>query len=252
MSGRTSPGTTSVSPAQAKTPRSHWTGRLGRARVRHKGKASLHWPMFLTIRSSNAIVLAMGRPKEFDRDVTLRRAIAVFWKKGFARTSTEDLVAAMGIGKQSLYDTFGDKRRLFLEALRTYNSEGVALLVKRVTGGASRIDAIERVLVEVASEQPKKRALGCMGVNSICELGDDEDVRAVSAMAAAFQETALTSLIEDAKQQGEVSDAVDARAAARFLAAILSGMRVHAKAGASVEALRDVAAFAVRGLRRQT
>jgi TetR/AcrR family transcriptional repressor of nem operon len=208
--------------------------------------------VFLTIRSITAIILAMARPKEFDRDVALRRAIPVFWKKGFARTSTEDLVAAMGIGKQSLYDTFGDKRGLFLEALRTYNSEGVASLVKRVAGGASRITAIEGVLVELANEQPNKRALGCMGVNSICELGNDEDVRAVSTMAASFQETALTSLIEDAKQQGEVSDAVDARAAARFLAAILSGMKVQAKAGASVEALRDVAAFAVRGLRRQT
>ncbi len=186
--------------------------------------------VFLTLRSITAIILAMARPKEFDRDVALRRAIPVFWKKGFAR----------------------DKRGLFLEALRTYNSEGVASLVKRVAGGASRIAAIEGVLVELANEQPNKRALGCMGVNSICELGDDEDVRAVSTMAASFQETALTSLIEDAKQQGEVSDAVDARAAARFLAAILSGMKVQAKVGASVEALRDVAAFAVRGLRRQT
>src|SRR5258708_380840 len=215
-------------------------------------KAFVAMVVFLTIRSITAIIRAMARPKEFDRDVALRRAIPVFWKKGFARTSTEDLVAAMGIGKQSLYDTFGDKRGLFLEALRTYNSEGVASLVKRVAGGASRIAAIEGVLVELANEQPNKRALGCMGVNSICELGDDEDVRAVSAMAASFQETALTSLLEDAKQQGEVSAAVDARAAARFLAAILSGMKVQAKAGASVEALRDVAAFAVRGLRRQT
>ncbi len=135
----------------------------------------MRWQMFLTARSRSAIVLAMARPKEFDRDVALRRAIQVFWKKGFARTSAEDLVAAMGIGKQSLYDTFGDKRRLFLESLRMYNSEGVAFLVKRVAGGASRIAAIEGVLVELANEQPYKRALGCMGVNSICELGDDED-----------------------------------------------------------------------------
>src|ERR1700674_266810 len=91
--------------------------------------------VFLTIRSRTAIMLVMARPKEFDREDALRRAIPVFWKKGFARTSTEDLVAAMGIGKQSLYDTFGDKRGLFLEALRTYNSEGVASLVKRVAGG---------------------------------------------------------------------------------------------------------------------
>jgi TetR/AcrR family transcriptional repressor of nem operon len=199
----------------------------------------------------NILLLVMARPKEFDRDDALRRAMSVFWKKGFARTSTEDLVARMGIGKQSLYDTFGDKRRLFLESLRTYNTEGVAALVKRVSAGASRIAAIEGILVELANEQPSKRALGCMGVNSICELGDDEDVRAVTTMAAAFQETALTSILEDAKKQGEVSDAVDARAAARFLATILSGMRVQAKGGASVEALRDAAAFAVRSLRRQ-
>src|SRR5258707_12763113 len=98
--------------------------------------------VLLTIWSITAIIPAMARPKEFDRDVALRRAIPVFWKKGFARTSAEDLVAAMGIGKQSLYDTFGDKRRLFLEALRTYNSEGVAVFVTRVAGGASRIDDI--------------------------------------------------------------------------------------------------------------
>src|SRR5882762_6555225 len=119
-------------------------------------------PMFLTMRSRNATVLAVAPPKEFDREVAVRRAIEVFWKKGFARTSAEDLVAAMGIGKQSLYDTFGDKRRLFLEALRTYSSEGIASLVKRVAGGASRIAAIEGVLVELANEQPYKRALGCL------------------------------------------------------------------------------------------
>src|SRR5260370_39145007 len=131
-------------------------------------RPALQWPMFLTMRSRTAIVLAVARPKEFDREVALRHAIQVFWKKGFARTSAEDLVAAMGIGKQSLYDTFGDKRRLFLEALRTYNSHGVAVLVKRVAGGASRIAAIEGVLGDLANEQPYKRALGCMVVNSIC------------------------------------------------------------------------------------
>src|SRR5258707_13232979 len=164
-------------------------------------RPALQWPTFLTMRSRTGIVLAVARPKEFESEVALRHAIQGFWKKGFARPSAEDLVAAMGIGKQSLYDTFGDKRPLFLEALRTYNSEGVAVFVKRVAGGAARIAAIEGVLVELANEQPHRRALGCMGVNSICELRDDEDVRAVSTMAAAFQETALTPLIEDAKQE---------------------------------------------------
>ena len=62
----------------------------------------------------------MVRPREFDRDAALDRAMQVFWAKGFAATSTEDLVAAMGIGRQSLYNAFGDKRRLYLESLEAY------------------------------------------------------------------------------------------------------------------------------------
>ena len=118
----------------------------------------------------------MARPKEFDRDVALRRAIPVFWKKGFARTSTEDLVAAMGIGKQSLYDTFGDKRRLFLAALRTYNTDGITALSRKLRAGPTALAAIERILVDLAEVREKARALGCMGVNAICEMArvDDE------------------------------------------------------------------------------
>src|SRR5258706_6133510 len=126
-----------------------------------------------TRRSRTGIIRAMARPKEFDRDVALRRAIPVFWKKGFARTSTEDLVAAMGIGKQSLYDTFGDKRGLFLEALRTYNSEGVASLVKRLAAGASKLAPIEGVLVDLSNEQPKKLRPGCMSATRHCWLCAD-------------------------------------------------------------------------------
>lgn len=59
----------------------------------------------------------MVRPREFDRGEALQRAMRVFWAKGFAATSTDDLVQAMGIGRQSLYNAFGDKKRLYLEAL---------------------------------------------------------------------------------------------------------------------------------------
>ncbi|MEA2965178.1 MAG: TetR/AcrR family transcriptional regulator, transcriptional repressor for nem operon, partial [Alphaproteobacteria bacterium] len=59
----------------------------------------------------------MARPREFDRDEALERAMSVFWSKGFAATSTSDLVEAMQIGRQSMYDSFGDKRALYLEAL---------------------------------------------------------------------------------------------------------------------------------------
>jgi AcrR family transcriptional regulator len=192
----------------------------------------------------------VARPKEFDRDEALRRAIGVFWAKGFAATSTEDLVRGMGIGRQSLYDTFGDKRRLFLEALRTYNTDSVSSILKKLRAGPTPIAAIERVLVDLAEVREPARALGCLGVNAVCELArEDAEVRALTEASGALLEATLKDVIEDGQAKGDIGGALDSRAAARFLAATLSGMKVQARAGASTEVLRDVAAFAVASLR---
>src|SRR6266850_2160009 len=164
----------------------------------------------------------MARPKEFDREEALRRAIPVFWEKGFAGTSTDDLVGAMGIGRQSLYDTFGDKRRLFLAALHTYNTDGITALLRKLRAGPTALAAIERILVDLAEVREKARALGCMGVNAICEMARvDDEVRALTQTSAALLEATLTDAIEDGKAKGDVSPKV----------------------------LRDVAAFAVDSLR---
>src|SRR5882724_11450078 len=102
----------------------------------------------------------MARPKEFDREEALRRAIPVFWEKGFAGTSTDDLVGAMGIGRQSLYDTFGNTRRLFLAALRTYNTGGISALLRKLRAGPTALAAIGLILVDVAEVHEKARSLG--------------------------------------------------------------------------------------------
>jgi TetR/AcrR family transcriptional regulator, transcriptional repressor for nem operon len=68
----------------------------------------------------------MPRPKEFDRNAAVERAMSVFWLKGYAATSTDDLLRAMKIGRQSMYDTFGDKWRLYVEALERYQQESIA------------------------------------------------------------------------------------------------------------------------------
>ena len=192
----------------------------------------------------------MGRPKEFDRDAALKGAIEVFWAKGFAGASTDDLTSAMGIGRQSLYDTFGDKRRLYLEALGRYNTDSVADNLADLRSGSSATQAIEKLLLRFANAPEPQRARGCMGVNAICEFGqDDAEVLAVGRASHDLQEGGLIRLLEAGKAAGDVDASVDPKAAAQFIAATLAGLRVQAKAGAPAEMLRDVAAFAVNSLK---
>ncbi|MDF2694591.1 MAG: Transcriptional regulatory protein [Labilithrix sp.] len=108
----------------------------------------------------------MARQKEFDRDDALGRALQVFWDKGYEATSTDDLLKAMGIGRQSMYDTFGDKHRLFIEALERYNAESSAALAERLSAGESPLTALESALFAIADESAASRARGCMGVNA--------------------------------------------------------------------------------------
>jgi TetR/AcrR family transcriptional repressor of nem operon len=191
----------------------------------------------------------MGRPKAFDRDTALAAAIELFWAKGFAGASAEDLTAAMGIGRQSLYDTFGDKRRLYLEALTRYNTDNVAGHLAALRDAASPLQAIEGLLLQFANEPEHRRARGCMGVNAICEFGRDPDVAEARRASGELLEAGLSRVIAGGKASGDIDASVDPRSAARFIAATLAGMKVQAKAGAPAEGLRDVAAFAVSALR---
>ncbi len=105
----------------------------------------------------------MARPREFDRDTVLERAMSVFWTKGYAAASTEELVQAMGIGRQSLYAAFGDKWRLYVEALERYQQESVAGHLHRLRSGASAIAGVEALLVGLIPVDEEARRLGCMG-----------------------------------------------------------------------------------------
>lgn len=192
----------------------------------------------------------MARPKEFDRDLALQKAMMVFWEKGYAATSAADLVQAMGIGRQSLYDTFGDKHQLYLEALALYSEASVADLVQSMRA-ARPLEAIEAMLMAFAARPEQQNALGCMGINSICELGlQDDAVNAVRARSGAPLRASLITLLEQAKAAGDADPALDAAAGADFILATLAGMKVIAKGGADAQALRSVGALAVQALGR--
>jgi TetR/AcrR family transcriptional regulator, transcriptional repressor for nem operon len=192
----------------------------------------------------------MPRPKEFDREVAVERAMSVFWSKGYAATSTDDLLEAMKIGRQSMYDTFGDKRRLYVEALRRYQLESVAGHIKRLRSMASPLAGIEALVVGVISSDRTTREKGCMGVGAICEFGNaDTELAQLRVKSGGMLRKVLVERLQDAQAAGEIGETVDIERAARFVETTMFGLQVAARAGESTRSLRDMAAFAIAGLR---
>jgi AcrR family transcriptional regulator len=187
----------------------------------------------------------MARPKEFDREKALRKAIRLFSQKGFAATSTDELMRVMDVGRQSMYDTFGDKRALFLEALEMYVMESVNTINAELEKPGSALSAIRNALVIFAKRKDLSSEEGCMGLNSICEFGQrDADVTRVTRHAARVHRNSLMRVLSRAKTQGELSSDADVESMADFFESTLAGIRMMAKAGQSRQALRNIATIA--------
>jgi TetR/AcrR family transcriptional repressor of nem operon len=197
-----------------------------------------------------ASFVSMARPKEFERDAALDGAIEIFCDHGFDGTSTDALLDRMGISRQSLYDTFGDKRRLYLEALGRYVQDNVARQIAVLNAPSSPLKGVEAVLLTMASKAAIAGAPGCMGIGATCEFGQSD--AEVSAMIGAGGKRLLSALerrLTEAKAKGEVGKDVDARAAAQFVNATVTGMKVAARGGATADTLRNISRMALRSLR---
>jgi TetR/AcrR family transcriptional regulator, transcriptional repressor for nem operon len=189
----------------------------------------------------------MARPKEFDKEKALRKAIRLFSQQGFAATSTDELMRVMNVGRQSMYDTFGDKRALFLKALKMYVTESVHSIRVELERPGSALVAVQNALVTFAERKDLSSAEGCMGLNAISEFGQrDADVTRITRNAARVQRQTLMRVLTRAKKQGELSLDANLDCMADFFESTLAGIRMAAKAGKSRLALRNIAAFAAR------
>ncbi|MFE7509974.1 TetR/AcrR family transcriptional regulator [Streptomyces sp. NPDC057540] len=184
----------------------------------------------------------MGRPKQFDPDVAVERAMGVFWRKGYAATTPQDLVDEIGIGKGSLYNAFGSKHALFERALARYRDSQAAWLEALLDHPGSAKDRLRgalEALVELDLNDPDRR--GCMAVNTAAELaasdpGTADTVRKMFART----EGAFRAAIEDGQRAGEISGERDAASVASWLLATVIGMRVLAKTAEDASQLRRI------------
>lgn len=191
----------------------------------------------------------MARPKAFDRDEALEAAMAVFWRDGYERASLDVLLDAMGISRQSLYDTFGDKRALYLEALGRYREETLGSMRTLFRTAGSVRKGFSRLLLGMSTETPEQHARGCLllSANLERETGDAVIARFLRENQASV-ETIFADAIRSGQGRGELASSLDPRALARFFAVTIQGMRAMARLSSDRRALRQVARVAIAAL----
>ncbi|NJJ41988.1 TetR/AcrR family transcriptional regulator [Paenibacillus apii] len=182
----------------------------------------------------------MARNKEFDVDTVLQKAVRLFWSQGYEKTSMKDLVETMGVHKRSMYDTFGDKHALFMQALERYNESVGASIDARIQDQTSAKQAI-RTIFEMVINVDDARPPGCLVVNTACELSL-LDPEAAAKVNAYFTETEslLCELITHGQDTGEISRHYDAVKLSQYLFNSLTGLRVLVKTTNDRQKLKSI------------
>lgn len=182
----------------------------------------------------------MGRPRTFDEDVAIDRAMDTFWRKGYRGTTPQDLSDAVGIGKGSLYNAFGSKRELFGLALDRYRDQQAVLVDQALANDGpvkDRIRAALFLMIDMNFADPDRR--GCLAVNTAAELAG-EDAQATVQVARMFERTGsvLRAALVSAQIGGEIDADVDVEATAMHLLTTLIGLQLLSKTATDPQVLK--------------
>lgn len=182
-----------------------------------------------------------GRPRAFDRDMALDRAVRLFWRKGYEATSVRDLSAELGIGQPSLYNAFGGKRALFEEAVAVYEREYGGFIDAALDEEPTSERAMRRILTE-APGRYTRRGLprGCL-VTSGDAGTHDGDVRASMSRIRAEKTNQLRRKIAADVTAGQLPEDTDAAGLAGLVMAVLAGLVQRARDGATRRELEHIA-----------
>jgi TetR/AcrR family transcriptional regulator, transcriptional repressor for nem operon len=186
----------------------------------------------------------MARTKEFDPEAALQAALELFWSRGYEATSMADLVGHLGIGRASLYATFGGKRELYLKALDRYTETYDAAVLAELSQPGPALPAVRALVRRFAAEAaaPERRRSGCFVTNTAAELAPhDPAANRLVELSWERLETPLHSALVRAQAQGELAADRDPRALARMLFVLLQGVRVVGKASADAARVHDAA-----------
>ena len=182
-----------------------------------------------------------GRPRSYEPDVALRQAMEAFWKTGYAATSLDDLSAATGMNRPSLYAAFGDKQDIYVKAYRKYRAEMRDAFAPVLAADAPVRDVLRKTL-EMASEVYQAGPDGPRGcfsvVTAASEAIADPEIRAQVNEAIASLDRGFTALFAKAIAHGEISSGADAAALAKIATATIHTLAIRARVRAPKSELR--------------
>jgi TetR/AcrR family transcriptional repressor of nem operon len=193
----------------------------------------------------------MSRTKEFDPELALDQALDIFWRRGYEGTSLRDLLEGMEISRQSLYDTFGDKRSLFLKVLARYEALMMEGLVQHLEGQGS-VAAVrgycEYFMADIVRDVQRG---SCLMANTAIEVGPgDAEIQAIVRTYFNRVEALVFTVLAAARESGQLAVGADLRALARHVVNALHGLGIMGRSGASGPMLRQMLSVALSVLER--
>lgn len=208
----------------------------------------------LTDQSKNdtfPLAMTRGPEKRFDRTAVLETAMELFWANGYEGTGLTELTRRMGIGRQSLYDTFGDKHRLFREALAHYFETRVGPVISTLRSGNPPLENLRDcfALWEKLGEEGARTGhpCGCMVGNSLAELaGHDEQIAGILRRYLLALEDAMSENFRRGQESGEFADDVDARDLARTVITGIQGLALLSRVARDPGVLQSVKRVTMR------
>ncbi|MEF1290695.1 TetR/AcrR family transcriptional regulator [Vibrio sp. M260118] len=193
--------------------------------------------------------LTCGRPKSFDKEIALEKALDVFWTQGYDGASLKDLTSAMGINKPSMYATFGNKEQLYLQAVEMYKQREGAPFFEALAQSEIR-DVIAAVFSGiVVAKCNNEKHKGCLMIQSSLACSDDSHIIKTSALKVRAEFIKLIQeRFDQAAKEGQLLDEANTQLMTHYAVTVLDGLQIHSVDVPPQEMLDEVAKMAINQL----
>lgn len=195
----------------------------------------------------------MARPVEFDENQVLTNAMEQFWREGYEASSVQKLLDCTGINRGTLYNSFGDKDTFFKSCVDQYNKIvekqiASSLLNEKLNAWDGIAAYFDEAVVNISN---KRRSMGCLLVNSLCEsINYDKDIKKVVRASLAKIRKALVVRLKEAQKKGKLTKGVTVEFAADVLINALYGIRVNSRDGKNSNQLKELIRHTIASLKK--